>query len=428
MTLRVILQILLAHLYCSNNMSYVFNPLSGNLESSTIPNNSITTAKLASPIAPVVSSINGGQIAGTRNRIINGSMRVNQRVAPKIMQADFAVEDSGFIVDRWSNSRSNSGGNTAGLNLSSQQSANLVEFKRCVRIVVTSEVEPQNIAANHIYQLYQTIEGVNVLDFNFGTSSAQPITISFWVASNVTGKHSFAIVRSDLGYSYVTSYTITQANQFEYKTITIPGAGAGTGVTEWSTLNAWGSVIWDLGSGSSYNTTTPNVWQTGHFRRTSDSVHLVSDTNNYLSLTGVQLEVGTQATPFEHRSYSEDLLLCQRYYMPFSYEGGAHSYPDASSVFVSIPGLDYIRTSSPSISINAPGYITWFNGTNWVTDSQFGSSWYVSTEIYKPFTSTPLVFSNGYIQRVPYLRISGISGLVNVPASISINGAFSAEI
>jgi hypothetical protein len=168
------------------------------------------------------------------------------------------------------------------------------------------------------YGVRQTIEGNNIADLGWGSASAKAVTISFWVRSSITGTYALAFFNRDSpNRSYVANYTIDSANTFEYKTITIPGDTSGT----WLTNNGQGiQVWWDLGSGSNFNETAGN-WVGSLKVRTSGSSNWIGTSGATFYITGVQLEVGTQATSFEYRQYGTELSLCQRYYAKLQNDG-----------------------------------------------------------------------------------------------------------
>jgi hypothetical protein len=232
-----------------------------------------------------------------RNRIINGDMRIDQRNAG----ASVTLNGNLYSVDRW--------GTQASLNSKAtiqQSSTAPTGFTNSV--VVTSSSAYSPLAADFFW-LYQTIEGFNIADLNWGSASAQAVTLSFWVRSSLTG--TFSVRLGSGSRSYVTTYTIASANTYEYKTVTIPGDTSGT----WNATNGTGvQVQFDLGSGSNRTTATTNAWQAGDFQKATGTVSLVSTNGATLNITGVQLEAGSVATPFERRPFGTELALCQRYF------------------------------------------------------------------------------------------------------------------
>jgi hypothetical protein len=156
----------------------------------------------------------------------------------------------------------------------------------------------------------QNIEGFNAADLGWGTANAQSVTLSFWVRSSLTGTFTIAFINDGFSRGYVATYTINAANTWEQKTITLSGDTTGT----WQSGSSAGIRVWfTLGFGSS-QTTTPNVWGSFVGMGATGAVSVVGTSGATFYITGVQLEAGDTATPFEHRSYGDELALCQRYF------------------------------------------------------------------------------------------------------------------
>ncbi len=246
----------------------------------------------------IVPSINGGPLAGTRNRIINGDMRISQR------GTTFATLDpaSGtYTLDRWQFA-----GGSAGRVTIAQSSAvpNNTFSSSLYGDVVTADT---SIAASDVVFIQQTIEGFNARDL-IGTT----FTISFWVYSTKTGVFCVALRNSGADRSYVAEYTVSASNTWEYKTITVSGGLITSGTWDWT--NGIGfRLAFALACGTTFQTTS-GAWQTGNFIGTSNQVNALDSTANDFYITGVQLEPGSVATPFERRSYGQELALCERYY------------------------------------------------------------------------------------------------------------------
>ena len=250
------------------------------------------------------TSQNGGQLAGLRNKIINGNMTICQRATSTIGVTGSTTQ---FIVDRFRTG----GQSTTGVVTTSQSSdvpSGLYGFSS--RVTVTTA--DTSIASTEVFAIVQPIEGYNIRDL-FGTT----FTLSFWVRSSKTGIHCVAFTNSGADRSYVVEYTIIAANTWEYKTITVSGGLTTAGT--WDLANGSGVTLrFTLMAGSSFQTTA-GTWNTGNFIGTSNQVNCLDTIGNIFAITNVQLEVGPVATPFEQRPYGMELALCQRYLPAYSY-------------------------------------------------------------------------------------------------------------
>ena len=244
-----------------------------------------------------VPSLNGGQIAGMRNKIINGKMEIAQR------GTSFpAIVSGSYSLDRWQIS-----GSTDGVASVSQQAdaPGNNEFQYSLRCEVATA--DTSIDAPQVAGIAQAIEGYSARDL-----IGRTFTLSFWVRSSKTGTHCVSFRNATPDSSYVTEYTINAANTWEQKSITVHGGLITVGAWNWT--NGVGlSVYFTTASGSNYQT-TPCAWQVGSFLATTNQVNCLDTVGNIFAITGVQLEVGEDATPFEHRPYGVELALCQRYY------------------------------------------------------------------------------------------------------------------
>jgi hypothetical protein len=171
----------------------------------------------------------------------------------------------------------------------------------------------------------QYIEGFNIADLNFGTASALTVTVSFWVKSSLTGTFGGTLKNSVPNRAYPFSYTINSANTWEYKTVTIPGDTTGT----WLTDNGRGIFLaFDTGSGAN-NKGTAGAWNATANIGVTGGVNLVATASATWQITGVQLETGSVATPFERRPYGTELMLCQRYYFRTTSDDTAYMFGGA---------------------------------------------------------------------------------------------------
>ena len=181
---------------------------------------------------------------------------------------------------------------------------------------------------NNQFYIQQQIEGVNSSQLNYFVASPDTVTLSFWVKANLTGSYACALKLSDNGSAenntstrvYNTTYSISSANTWEKKTVTIVLDSAVGDVQVVDNRFAV-SVQWWLGAGTSRDGAAANSWiNYGNVSTDADNLDLLGSTSNEWYITGVQLEAGTTATPFENLMYSQQLAMCQRYYQRF--QGG----------------------------------------------------------------------------------------------------------
>jgi hypothetical protein len=155
----------------------------------------------------------------------------------------------------------------------------------------------------------QAVEGYNIADLGWGTADAKSITLSFWVKTSVTGQHGGTIQNALANRSFTFAYTVSATNTWEYKTIVVSGPTSGT----WNTDNSYGlSVIFEHGPG--YQPAAAGTWVTTNSTTSIGSVNLCATNGATWQITGVQLEKGSVATPFEYIDYSEQVRRCQRYF------------------------------------------------------------------------------------------------------------------
>ena len=236
----------------------------------------------------------------SRNLIINGAMQVAQR------GTSFSVDGS-FVktLDRYTVADGSAG------SFSVEQSTDVPSnFKNSLKITVSSA--DTSIAAGDYAWLQYVVEGYDCAHLNLGQADAQTFTLSFWIKSSVSGTFSGGFENYDGGRGYAFVYDINSTNTWEYKTVTVSGD---TGGGNWKTDNVAGLFIyWDLGTGTDRTVATSGSWSASRSIGTASATKLVSTNGATFYITGVQLEVGDTATPFEHRSYGQELALCMRYY------------------------------------------------------------------------------------------------------------------
>lgn len=253
------------------------------------------------------SSLQGAAASpfGLKNRIINGDMVISQRngtSSVNVSGTTYAYQMDRFYCGGLS-------GIATPFTLQQVTDAP-TGFTNSVRITVANTDALANAATEYGFQ--QNIEANNTTDFNLGTANAVTVTLSFWVKSSLTGTFGIGIRNAPtFNRAYVATYTISAANTWERKTVTLTMDTTGT----WnnSGTSASMNVTWSLGCGSNFNGTA-GTWAAGGAVQTSGSVRLVSNAAATWQITGVQLERNTTATPFEWLPYSTELALCQRYY------------------------------------------------------------------------------------------------------------------
>jgi hypothetical protein len=240
---------------------------------------------------------------GFKNRIINGAMVIAQRGTSAVTVNSNAGSNF-YAVDRFFGQ----GQNTDGVFTMQQSSTSPAGFSNS--LVVTVTTADASLGATQVYQVVQPIEAYNTNDLAWGTASASAVTLSFWVRSSVTGTFGGSLFNSTANRSYPFSYTISSANTFEQKSITIAGDTSGT----WAGTNGVGIyVIFGLGIGSTYSGTA-GAWAATQYNSATGATNLMATNGATWYVTGVQLEKGSTATSFDYRPYGTELQLCQRYF------------------------------------------------------------------------------------------------------------------
>jgi len=248
------------------------------------------------------------QVFGRRNLFLNGKMQIAERATSATGQTG-----TGFhTVDRWEFVASSAG--TWDISQSTTVPAG-EGFAYSQKLDCTSA--DSSLGAGDYLIWRQKIEGINLQHLKYGTSSAEKLTLSFWVRSAKTGTYIVEFYNNNSAGIKLQSqsYTISSANTWEKKTITIDGD---TALAFQNTTDGELLMYWWLAAGSNYSGggSLNNSWNSSvaNNTRAVGVVNLADSTSNDWYITGVQLEVGENATPFEHLSYGEELALCQRYY------------------------------------------------------------------------------------------------------------------
>jgi hypothetical protein len=250
----------------------------------------------------------GSGWAGFKNRIINGAMVIDQR-----NNGALAAGAAGTVygVDRFPVGVFGSGTGRISAQQSNTVPTNSGFVKSLIATVTTTDASP---SANYGYCVAHYIEGYNIVDLGWGTANAKSVTLSFWVRSSLVGTYMVSFINADITWGYATTYTINEANTWEYKTITIPGATSGT----WEKTNLRGiGLAFGLGGGANRQATL-NSWYAPVGTNTptdaAGCVDWIATSGATFYVTGVQIERGSQTTSFDYRSYGTELQMCQRYF------------------------------------------------------------------------------------------------------------------
>jgi hypothetical protein len=296
----------------------------------------------------ITAKVNGSDVFnassnfGFKNRLINSAMVIDQRNAG----ASVTPTSSGYSLDRWNLSLS------VASKFSFQQSTTApTGFSNSL---LFTSLSSYSVGAGDLFLANQWIEGFNTADLMWGTANAKTVTLSFWVRSSLTGTFGGALNNGSSDRTYPFSYTISSANTFEYKTVTIAGDTSGT----WLTTNGRGLGVWfSLGAGSTYSGTA-GAWASANVYQPTGATSLIATNGATFYITGVQLEKGSTATSFDYRPYGTELALCQRYYTQLNSVGGFNSvfgsgYCDSSTVTKIYTALPVQMRSTPTVTASA---------------------------------------------------------------------------
>jgi hypothetical protein len=361
-------------------------PALGTPASGTLTN---CTGLPTSGLTGTISEANGGTgtttgYYGFKNRIINGAMVIDQRNAGASVTANNGI----FGVDRFKITASQSSKGTM------QQNAGSVTppagFKNYLGLTSSSAFTP---ASGDLIALLQRIEGYNIGDLGWGASGASTVTLSFWVRSSLTGTFGGGIGNDAGDYTYPFSYTISSANTWEQKTITIAGPTSGT----WLSTNGIGiNLSFSLATGSTFSGTAGAWTGAVNAYNATGATQPFSTNAATWYVTGVQLEKGSTATSFDYRPYGTELQLCQRYFISYGGDtvynkggfGGSAASGTGATNFVCFPVQ---MRSTPSFS--------------------YTGSWAVSDGVAGTAVTSLATLSNQSSSLIGLLQITVASGL-----------------
>jgi hypothetical protein len=328
---------------------------------STLNNTTIgaTTAAPGTFTTLLATSFDSASTFGFKNRIINGAMVIDQRNAG----ASVTPTTNQYSLDRWELYVTQSS------KVSFQQNAGSVTppagFKNYLGLTVGASANV-TVGATDLFLIDQYIEGYNIADLGFGAAGASTVTLSFWVRSSLTGTFGGSLTNSGNARSYPFTYTISSANTWEQKTITVAGDTSGT----WLSTNGTGlGVRFSIGTGSTYLGTSGSWAGAGYFGATGQT-NLVTTNSATFYITGVQLEKGSTATSFDFRSYGTEFAMCQRYLPAFT--ATTADYPtgligqvySTTQALVTYPFIVQPRTAPTGITVNNATYFSLTQATS----------------------------------------------------------------
>jgi len=285
-----------------------------------------------------------------RNRIINGAMTIDQRNAG----ASVTPTNGQYTLDRWQGLLAQTSKYTV-----IQSSTAPTGF---INSLLVTSSSAYSVGASDYFDITQYIEGLNMTDLAWGTANAQPVTLSFWVRSSLTGTFGGSLQNNGQTRSYPFSYTISSANTWEQKSVTIAGDTTGT----WLTTNGRGIQLnFSLGTGATFSGTA-GAWATANYLGTSGATSVVGTSGATFYITGVQLEEGTAASPFENRLYGTELSLCERYFQKCGAWNGA---ANNTTNWLGIASVRTAMRTTPSIGATGPLVISNFYSADPVQSS-----------------------------------------------------------
>jgi hypothetical protein len=302
---------------------------------------------------------------GFRNRIINGDMRIDQRNAGASVTIPSTLGQ--YTLDRWTVQSIGASKFTV------QQTPSATETGYATRVsagftnyLAITSLAATSISSGDYYALIQRVEGFNFSDLAWGTASAKPVILSFLVYSSLTGTFSASLKNASDNRSYPFTFTVGSANTWTSVSVSIAGDTSGT----WVVNNGIGVILtFDIGCGSTYRSSSANAWQAGNYYGITSAISVIATNGATFYITGVQLEAGSVASPFERRDYGRELIMCQRYLPAFN---GASNFFAGQAINTT---TTYAQLNFPVTTRVAPTGITTsaVSGSNFISYNSAGS-------------------------------------------------------
>lgn len=355
--------------------------------------------------------------AGRKNMIINGACSINQRYSGSYTVPN--ATGGTYVLDRWAVNEATGGSVSVSMDgdpySGNGDGSDVQEFSKAMQIAV--QTDNSSLSANENLHFFQNIEGYNTTRLGWGTPGAKPATLSFWVRSNVPGTYCVGLENNAVNKTCIREYTVKPGFKWQKVALTFPGPTDGT----WEVTNSIGiRVRFCLASGSAYDDGIDGQWVSSDELTTGNQVNFVSSTSNRYFITGVQLEVGKNATDFEHRSYGEELELCQRYF----YKIGGTENKIIGPAFSPATSEVAIMVSHPVTMRTAPTEVTVVSTNNNNTDFYFRTINNTGTAL----TGTgrdATTYSTEYMLNIWF---DGMTGMPQVPGLLRVQSGRTAHI
>jgi len=300
------------------------------------------------------SNLGAGNASTMKNRIINGSMTVDQRNSG----ASVTVPNTGSSGNVWGVDRFVQYATQASKFSVQQNAGSVTPPVGFSNYLGHTSLSAYSVTSSDYFFTAQKIEGFNTADLQWGTANAKTVTLSFWAYSSLTGTFGGSILNSAINYSYPFSYSIPVANTWTQISVTIAGPTAGTWIGATNGTGMW--VVFSLGAGSTASGTAGS-WSANQYFSATGATSVVGTSGATFYITGVQLEVGSSATGFEYRQYGTELQLCQRYFEILGASASANNAYCVNAIIstTQTSGLIYFQVpkrTTPTITASGAWY------------------------------------------------------------------------